>query len=47
MNIHKSDENDQTQTNCEVSSTFNFTVGAFAIAAALLISYLMYASWWK
>lgn len=47
MNIRKSDENDQVQTNCNVNSTFNFTVGAFAIVAALLIGYLMYVSWWK
>jgi hypothetical protein len=47
MNMQHSDENDQMQTNCYVSSKFNFTVGAFAIAAALLIGYVMYVAWWK
>ncbi len=47
MNMQKSEDKDQMQTNCNVSSTFNFTVGAFATAAALLIGYLVYVSWWK
>jgi hypothetical protein len=50
MNQVKSEMNDtgdQPELGCNVNSTFNFTVGAFAIAAALLISYLAYMYWWK
>ncbi len=38
---------DRPQPGCNVNSTFNFTVGGFAIAAALLIGYLAYMYWWK
>ena len=38
---------DRQQTSCNVSSTFNFTVGGLAIVAALLIGYLAYVYWWK
>lgn len=30
---------------CNVSSTFNFTVGAIAISAAIVIVYLVYRYW--
>ncbi len=46
----KSETNDaggQPQSGCNVNSTFNFTVGGLAIAAALLISYCAYLYWWK
>jgi len=32
---------------CAVNSTFNFTVGAVAIAVALLIGYWAYTMWSK
>ncbi len=32
----------QAEPNCNVNSKFNFTVGAFAIAAALLIGYFVF-----
>lgn len=38
---------DRQQPSCNVNSTFNFTVGGFAIAAALLIGYLAYVYWLK
>jgi len=38
---------DRQQSSCNVNSTFNFTVGGFAIAAALLIGYMAYVYWWK
>ena len=38
---------DRQQSGCNVNSTFNFTVGGIAIAAALLIGYLAYVYWWK
>jgi hypothetical protein len=50
MNQMKSEINntgDRTQTGCNVNSTLNFTVGGFAIAAALLIGYLVYVYWLK
>ena len=34
------------EPGCNVNSTFNFTVGALAIAAALVIGYLAYRYWW-
>ena len=37
---------DKPVSSCNVSSTFNFTVGALAIAAALAIGYLAYRFWW-
>ncbi|MDQ3582457.1 MAG: hypothetical protein M3495_13010 [Pseudomonadota bacterium] len=37
----------QLQSNCNVNMTFNFAVGGLAIAAALLIGYLVYAYWLK
>jgi hypothetical protein len=49
MNQMKSETNagDRPQPGCNVNSTFNFTVGGIAIAAALLIGYLAYMYWWK
>jgi hypothetical protein len=35
------------EPTCTVNSTFNFTVGALAIVAAVLIAYWVYVSWWK
>ena len=35
----------QLQPGCNVNSTFNFTVGVAAIAAALLIGYVVYVYW--
>ena len=37
---------DKPVSSCTVSSTFNFTVGALSIAAALVIGYLAYRYWW-
>jgi hypothetical protein len=50
MNQMKSETNDagdRLQPGCNVSSTFNFTMGGIAIAVALLIGYLAYVRWWK
>jgi hypothetical protein len=50
MNQMKSEMNDtgnRSRPGCDVNSTFNFTVGGFAIAAAALIGYLIYVYWWK
>ena len=53
LRLHLEDRQMETQTrtdrpvsSCNVSSTFNFTVGALAIAAALVICYLAYRYWW-
>lgn len=35
----------QLPTNCNVNMAFNFTVGAVATAAALLIGYFLYVYW--
>lgn len=32
---------------CAVNSTFNYTVGAVAIAVALAIGYWAYTIWWS
>ncbi len=42
MKAQKSDVGSQRRPSCNVSSTFNFTVGGLAIAAVLLIGYLAY-----
>ncbi len=42
MQTDTNDIKDRSKANCGVSSTFNFTVGGIAIAAALLIAYLIY-----
>ncbi len=47
MNTEMKDIGDTQQPNCNVNSTFNFTVGGLAIAAALVIGYLAYVYWWK
>lgn len=47
MKFERNDTDNRPQPNCNVNSTFNFTVGGFAIAAALLIGYLAYVYWWK
>jgi len=45
----KSEMNDagDKRPGCDVNSRFNFTVGGFAIAAALLIGYLTFVYWWR
>jgi len=40
-------DDDRPQPGCNVNSTFNFTVGGIAIAAAILIGYWVYMHWWK
>lgn len=47
MKSEMNDTGDRPQLGCNANSTFNFTVGGFAIAAALLIGYLAYVYWWK
>jgi len=47
MKAQKSDDDSQPRPSCNVSSTFNFTVGGIATAAALLIGYLAYLYWWN
>jgi hypothetical protein len=47
MKAQTGDDGNQLQSGCNVSSTFNFTVGGLAIAAASLIGYLAYLYWWK
>lgn len=47
MKSEMNDAGDRPQSGCNVNSTFNFTVGGFAIAAALLIGYLAYVYWLK
>lgn len=47
MKSETNDARDRLQPGCNVNSTFNFTVGGFAIAAALLIAYLAFVVWWK
>ena len=44
MNQQKTDGDDQVVAGCNVNSRFNFTVGGFSIAAAVLAAYLI---WWK
>ena len=39
-------DKNQPQPGCNVNSTFNYTVGGFAIAAALLIGYLLVHFFW-
>ena len=40
-----SDSGGQPQPGCNVSSTFNFSVGAIAIVVAILIAYVAYTRW--
>ena len=47
MKSETSDPGNRTQPGCNVNSKFNFTVGGFAVAAALLICYVAYVYWWK
>ena len=47
MKSDTNDTGDRPQLGCNVNSAFNFAVGGFAIAAALLIGYLAYVYWWK
>ncbi len=47
MKTQMSDVGGQLPPGCNVSSTFNFTVGALAIAAAVLLGYFVYAYWLK
>ena len=47
MKAEMNDDAAKSQRGCNVSSTFNLTVGGFAIAAALLIGYLAWVYWFK
>lgn len=47
MNTEKNDAYGKSEPSCNVNSRFNFTVGGFAIAVTLLISYLVYVYLWK
>lgn len=47
MKTKTNDDASRLQPGCNVNSTFNFTAGGLAIAAALLIGYLAYVYWWK
>ncbi len=47
MKSEMNDTGDRPRPGCDVNSTFNFTVGGFAIAAALLIGYLAFVYWWR
>jgi hypothetical protein len=47
MEAQKKDGDKQPQPGCNVNSTFNFTVGGIAIAAAVLIGYLVYFFVWR
>ncbi len=48
MKTETNDVGGKLQPNCNVNSTFNFTVGGLAIAAALVIGYLAYVfSWFR
>ena len=47
MKTEKNDIGDKLEPGCNVNSRFNFTVGGLAIAAALLIGYLVYVYLWK
>jgi hypothetical protein len=47
MKAETNDDGTKSRRGCDVSSTFNFTVGGLAIAAALLIGYLACVYWFK
>jgi hypothetical protein len=47
MKAEINDDTAKSSRGCNVSSTFNFTVGGLAIAAALLIGYLACLYWFK
>lgn len=47
MKAEMNDEGGKVRPGCNVSSTFNFTVGGLAIAAALLIGYLACVYWFS
>ncbi|MDQ3746333.1 MAG: hypothetical protein M3444_18325 [Acidobacteriota bacterium] len=47
MSEQKGDVGNQPRPGCNVNSTFNFTVGGLAIAAAVVIGYLVYLFWWR
>ena len=50
MNQTKTETKDvggRLQPGCNVNSKLNFAVGLLAIAAAVLIGYLVYVYWWK
>ena len=47
MKTKTNDDVGRLKPNCNVNSTFNFSVGGVAIVAALLIGYLAYVYWWK
>jgi len=41
----KPDDTSQDRPGCGVNDTFNFVVGAVALLATLLISYVVYRLW--
>jgi hypothetical protein len=45
MKTEMNDDGAKLRLGCNVSSTFNFTVGGLAIAAAVLLGYLACAYW--
>jgi hypothetical protein len=47
MKSEMNETGDRPRAGCDVNSTFNFTGGGIAIAAATLIGYLVYVYWWK
>ena len=47
MKSEMNNTGDRPRPGCDVNSKFNFTVGGFAIAAALLIAYLTFVYWWR
>ena len=47
MKTESNDVGGKLEPDCNVNSTFNFTVGGIAIVAAVLIVFLVYAYWWE
>jgi hypothetical protein len=47
MQAETRDVSSRSLPGCNVNSTFNFTVGAFAVLAGALIVYFIYSYWWK
>lgn len=39
------EEHDRQDRGCNVSSTFNFTVGAVAVAVAAVLAWIAYRLW--
>jgi hypothetical protein len=47
MKAETNDDSGKLTPGCNVNSTFNFTVGGLAIAAAVLLGYLSCAYWFN